>query len=546
MAGGLVVHISNGQERHTEVLSQERVLIGPGEGCHIRLGSDLLTDSNVMLELTRQNGHFRVQEFDPEIGITLNGRPLTRGAKIDDGDELRFAAFDVSMQFFPVGNLPAVTATSRRASVAPFIEQAAIEAAATARRDDAKVFLREFTRELLREINWSTKIGAFLCVAILIGGLFYIGNAVYQELRRSRDLINKQNEQNEKLQRQLEQVGAQFGEVDQRNREIINSLSLAPRLRSEYGNGVCLIAGSYMLFEPGTGRPMRYPETQTTEEGEAAQTAGEQPLLTAEGNGPPFIRDFVGTCFHVGSGYVITNRHLAVEPWTADEGVQTLSQSVRGQFRVTRLVAFFPGIRQSFVVRLRQTSREDVAVGTLETKELPAGLPALPLDSDPDTAMIGGTVVMMGYPSGEDRLMATIPEAEARNLRERCGASAETLLACLSERNYIKPLTTQGHISDLEGRNIVYDARNAVGGSGSPLFGPKGRVIGVNFATFTEMEGQNYAVPVKYVFPLLERAGWKTAEPSEDQNAKDQKDQNANSNSAQSPRDTRAPAEQKR
>ena len=33
------------------------------------------------------------------------------------------------------------------------------------------------------------------------------------------------------------------------------------------------------------------------------------------------------------------------------------------------------------------------------------------------------------------------------------------------------------------------------------------------------MEGQNYAVPVKYVFPLLERAGWKTAEPSEEQSA---------------------------
>ena len=74
-----------------------------------------------------------------------------------------------------VGNLPAVTASNRRASVAPFIEQAAIEAAATARRDDAKVFLREFTRELLREIKWSTKIGAFFCVAILIGGVLYLG-----------------------------------------------------------------------------------------------------------------------------------------------------------------------------------------------------------------------------------------------------------------------------------------------------------------------------------------------------------------------------------
>jgi S1-C subfamily serine protease len=465
---------------------------------------------------------------------------VARGAKIDEGDELRFAAFDVRMQFFPVGNLPAVTAGGRRASVAPFIEQAAIEAAATARRDDAKVFLREFTRELLREINWSTKIGAFLCAVILIGGIFYLGNAVYQEMKRGRELIDKQNEQLAAQQRQLELVGAQFGAVDQRNREIINSLSLAPRLRSEYGNGVCLIAGSYMLFEPGTGRPMRYPGAQASEDGAAAEAAGEQPLLTPEGNGPPFIRDFVGTGFHVGSGYVVTNRHLAVEPWTADEGVQTLSQSVRGQFRVTRIVAFFPGVRQPFVLRVRQaTQREDLAVATFEAKDLPAGLPALPLDNDPGTAMIGGTVVMMGYPSGQDRLMATIPEAEARSLRERCGASVETLLACLSDRSFIKPLTTQGHITDMQGRNIVYDAANAVGGSGSPLFGPKGRVIGVNFATFTEMVAQNYAVPVKYLFPLLERAGWKSAEPAEDPNA------NAN-NAPQPPNSQRPPAEQKR
>ena len=538
MAGGLVVHITAGQERHTEVLSQERVLIGPGEGCHIRLGSDLLTDSSVMLELARHNGHFRVSEFDPEIGITLNGRPLARGAKIDEGDELRFGAFDVRMQFFPVGSLPAVAA-QRRASVAPFIEQAAIEAAATARRDDAKVFLREFTRELLRELNWSTKVLALLIAVVLVGGVLYLGNALYQEVRRGRELINKQNEQLAHLRGELNQTRGQFDAVDQRNQEIINSLSLAPRLRSQYGNGVCLVAGSYMLFEPGTGRPLRHPETQTKEDGEALQTAGEQPLLTPEGGGPPFIRDFAGTCFHVGGGYVVTNRHLAVEPWTADEGVQSLGASVRGQFRVTRIVAFFPGVRQPFVLRLRQTTaREDLAVGTLEARELPASLPALPLDRAPDTAMIGRTVVMMGYPSGEDRLMATIPEAEARALRERCGASVETLLSCLSDRNYIKPLTTQGHITDLESRSIVYDARNAVGGSGSPLFGQSGRVIGVNFATFTEMPDQNYAVPIRFVIPLLERAGWKPAEPPEEQNA----NANTNANTAQPAKDTRPPA----
>src|SRR2546423_5437384 len=233
MPSGLVVHITNGQERHTEVLSQERVLIGPGENCHIRLGSDLLTGSAVLLELTRQNGNFRVGEFDPEIGITLNGKPLTRGVKIQDGDELRFGAFNVQMQFFPVGNLPAVVA-NRRASVAPFIEQAAIEAAANTRRDDAKVFLREFTRELLRQINWSTKIIALLIVLTLVGGILYIGNALYAELRRGRELIDKQNEQFAQQQDKLSQLNQHLGEADKKNREIIDSLSLAPRLFGQY------------------------------------------------------------------------------------------------------------------------------------------------------------------------------------------------------------------------------------------------------------------------------------------------------------------------
>ena len=542
MSGGLVVHITSGANRHTEVLPHDRVLIGPGEDCHIRLGSDLLTESNIFVELSRHNGHFRISEFDPEIGITLNGKPAARGAAIDDGDELRFAAFDITMQFFPVGELPAVVA-HRRASVAPFIEQAAMEAATTARRDDAKVFLREFTRELLREISLTAKLITFLIAATLVGGVLYLGYAGYTELRRGRDLIREQNAQFERLQGELKGVNAQFGEVDKRNQEIINSLSLAPRLFDEYGRGVCLIAGSYMLFEPGTPRPMRYPEAQTREDGAALQSAGEQPILTPEGNGPPFIADFVGTGFHVGGGYIVTNRHLVVEPWSADEEVKTLSGSVGGQFRLTRIVAFFPGHRQPFVLRVRQSStRDDVAVGQIDAALLPADVPALPLDGkDSGAEGIGKAVVMMGYPSGHERLLATLPEADARAIMQRFGASVEQLLTHLAERNYVKPLTTQGHITDLEGRTIVYDARNAVGGSGSPLFGQSGRVIGVNFATFTGLADQNYAVPVRFVLPLLSRAGWKSGEPEDaDANA----NQNANAN-APPTRDPRAANENK-
>jgi hypothetical protein len=58
-------------------------------------------------------------------------------------------------------------------------------------------------------------------------------------------------------------------------------------------------------------------------------------------------------------------------------------------------------------------------------------------------------------------------------------------------------------------RRIAYDARTAEGGSGAPVFGPTGRVIGVNFAVFTENEASNFAVPIRYGITLLERTGWK-------------------------------------
>ncbi|MGH9900499.1 MAG: S1 family peptidase, partial [Pyrinomonadaceae bacterium] len=222
-----------------------------------------------------------------------------------------------------------------------------------------------------------------------------------------------------------------------------------------------------------------------------------------------------GTGFHVGGGFIVTNRHIAVEPWKADERVQSLSASVNGQFRLTRLVAYFPGHRQPFVLRFRQaSSRDDLAVCTIEGRDVPEKLPALPLNMDSDAVVTGQAVVLMGYPKGVDRIMASLPEAESRNLQMRYGNSLGSLLAALAERNLIKPLTTQGHITELDEHRLSYDARSAQGGSGAPLFGQTGRVIGINFMMYVEMPDANYAVPVRYAASLLQRAGWKPPETS--------------------------------
>ncbi len=196
------------------------------------------------------------------------------------------------------------------------------------------------------------------------------------------------------------------------------------------------------------------------------------------------------------------------QPWLADERAKSLASSVKGQPRLKKLMAFFPGLKQALVLKYKQVAQaDDLAVCTIEPKEGLPKIPILPVEKDADSTVIGKIVVTMGYPSGPDRLLALLDESEARSIQQRYG-SVDGQLGYLAEKKLIQPLTTQGNITDLQARKIVYDARTGEGGSGGPLFGPSGRVIGITYAIFTENTASNFAVPIRYAITLLEKAGW--------------------------------------
>ena len=523
MASGLVIHVSSGENKHTEILTDEHIRIGSGDDCALRLrASDLpksSTNGGPVLELEfNRGGVYHVTDFDHTIDISHNGKPLEQEAEIRDGDELRFQSGDLMLTFFPIRSLPAVVPGAHETHVAPFIEAAAIESAATARRDDAKVFLREFTRELVREINTTTKLVAvFIAVAVVVGILYvgYIGFALFKESQVNRRAAESQKAQLDKMKEQAAEQNRHLAELVNSNTRIQDSLSLAPRLRTDYGTGVCLIAGSFYYVEYGTGRPLRYPEGQLNESGAPVQSSGEQLSLTPDGRGAIAEFEFIGSGFYVGEGFVVTNRHI-VQPWEADDRAASLGNSVRGQPRLKKLTAYFPDHPQPFTLRLRQAAqRDDVSVCFIDSKDLPTDIPVLPLESDNNATAVGKPVLMMGYPSGLDRLLAQLDDGESRGIQQRY-ASNDAQLGYLAETKHIQPLTTQGNITALDVRRIAYDARTAEGGSGSPLFGPSGRVIGVNFAVFTENQASNFAVPIRYAIALLERVGWHPPAPSED------------------------------
>src|SRR5215216_3950035 len=370
MATGLVIHISSGDDRHTEILTDDSVRIGASESCDLRLRSSSLPKSatnTTLLELSRANGLYRVTDFDRTVPLTLNGHPVNPGNEIRDGDEFRIGDSELVLHFYPVRDLPAVVPAARETHVAPFIEAAAIESAATARRDDAKVFLREFTRELVREINPSTKIVTLGIAIALVGGMLYLGFAMYKELQRSRRLIDDQRVQLGQMRDQVSKTNEQIVNIDESNKQIQYSLSLAVKLRSEYGSGVCLIAGSYYFVEAGTGRPLRYAEAQMNDNGAAIQSGNAPEALTPEGNAAIAEYEFVGTGFHVGQGFVLTNRHIA-PPWIADDRAQSIT--LKAQPRLKRLIAYFPEYTQAIPLKFKATAqRDDLAICLLDLPE---------------------------------------------------------------------------------------------------------------------------------------------------------------------------------
>ncbi|HEV8592810.1 MAG TPA: trypsin-like peptidase domain-containing protein, partial [Pyrinomonadaceae bacterium] len=503
MAVGIIIHVSVGSEKRTEFFSEDRLSIGSDESCDLQIHTKQIAAQGVWLELENAEGVFRVTNFEPSLNLTANDQPIRRHIAVSDGDVIRIPDADISFAFFSIATKGSLITTNReQRHIAQFIEEAALESAISPKRDDAKTFLREFSRELMREISLTTKLIVLVLSVGFITGILYLGFAVNRELRESREQAKQQSDIIQKLQEMLGAASTQIGELDKTNKDIIKTVSLAQNLRVDYGNGVCLIVGVYDLVDKKTGKVLRYGLPQSAAanpyEPQPSEESGPQNVtpvgtLTTEGTGSPVEYDFIGTGFHVGGGYIVTNRHV-LQPWTEDDLVKQMMRDSNGRALVKRLVVYFPNYPQPYTLKVQQVSyHEDLAVASIDLSLIPADLPALPLETDSEASTIGKTVVTMGFPSGPDRLLAMVDDDEAKSINTRFGNSRQNLINFLAQSRKIVPLTTQGAITDLDTRRIVHDAKTAEGGSGAPLFGQTGKVIGVNFGVFTENTASNMA-----------------------------------------------------
>ena len=216
-------------------------------------------------------------------------------------------------------------------------------------------------------------------------------------------------------------------------------------------------------------------------------------------NHRPSIRARVsGTGFLVGDGLVATNRHVA-EPWYGDSEAQSLiDEGALGT--IESLVIFFPGSPTPVNLAPGSVSKtSDLAVLRPRDANAVRGLPALPLAKT--TGSAGQLVTVIGYPMGIAGMVAKSPSGIYEHLAYRQNdLHAASELAALS---LIRPSTTCGHLGDVVGDKLIYDAPTAHGGSGGPVFNSKGEVIGVNSAYMDGFSGGTLGVSVDSLRPLL-------------------------------------------
>jgi S1-C subfamily serine protease len=219
-------------------------------------------------------------------------------------------------------------------------------------------------------------------------------------------------------------------------------------------------------------------------------------------NQPAAIRARVsGTGFLVGDGLLATNRHVA-EPWYGDSEAEALIR--RGATPVLEnLLVFFPGSPTPVSLTPGAVSSTgDLAVLRIEDKDAVRTLPVLPLAKG--NASPGELVTVIGYPMGIAGMVAKSPSGIYQRLAYRHNdITAASELAALS---LIRPSTTCGHLGDVVGDKLIYDAPTAHGGSGGPVFNSNAEVIGVNSAYIDGFSGGTLGVSVELLRPLIETA----------------------------------------
>jgi hypothetical protein len=313
--------------------------------------------------------------------------------------------------------------------------------------------------------SWQQMVQAVMVVGMLLGAL-----ALVHYYAPTTALGEPPND----LQKQVHELTAQVEQLKQ-------DQAMPATVLNRYRNSIGYIYGIYQVG-----------------------FANQRPALRARVSGTGFlvannVANNAGN--NAGGSLLATNRHVA-EPWYGDPEAQKLiDQGAKGT--IESLVVFFPGSPTPVTLSPASVSKtSDLAVLHAEDSAVVRSLAVLPLAKSAGAP--GQLVTVIGYPMGIAGMVAKSPSGIYERMAYRHNdMNAASELAALS---LIRPSTTCGHLGDVVGDKLIYDAPTAHGGSGGPVFNNQGEVIGVNSAYMDGFTGGTLGVSVDSLRPLLQEA----------------------------------------
>lgn len=293
------------------------------------------------------------------------------------------------------------------------------------------------------------------------------------------------------LEKQLQATETRLNRLESEGR-------IAETIVRTYGPSVCLLHVVVAFKDKNSGQVLR---VGTDSNGKPQVDDKGMMALETGGTGPPLQLDVFGTGFLVDrNGRLLTNHHVA-EPWWGNQELKELLDRGATAFAVS-YTAYFPDTSEGIDAEVEHVS-PDADLATLKLQgAAPVHAAVLKLDDRSQASVTGDAVVLIGYPTGIDGILARAGGDVTRKLAENA-QNVTQIVTQLAAQHLIRPTTTQGHIGDVLKDKIVYDAATTSGGSGGPLFNREGKVIGVNFAILTDFGGSNLAVPVRYADGLV-------------------------------------------